>query len=79
MIVNNEKRKVIKWDVPAFGVFEATIWNNKLTDFRACENGSTPTIRSENVYFLERLKDSLEDLLDQWRVSGVGQREKDKE
>lgn len=62
-----EKRKVIKWDVPEFGLFEATIWDGKLTDFRCCEHGSLievgNCIYNTNPEFLEKVRDTITDLL----------------
>ena len=72
MIITDEKRRVIKWDVPEFGLFEATILDGKLTDFRCCEHGSLVEIGNglynTNPKFLERVRDTLNDLLEQLRV-----------
>lgn len=74
MIITDEKRRVIKWDVPEFGLFEATIWDGKLTDFRCCENGSLietgNSVYNTNPKFLERVRDAITDLLEQLRAAG---------
>lgn len=37
-----ESKKVsLKWDADKFGLFEAIIWDGKITDVRMCRNGSS--------------------------------------
>ena len=60
-----QKRKKIKWNHPEFGLIEATICDNKLRDFRACETGSSPTICNSNIHFLHALRDALTDVLNE--------------
>ena len=59
----SEKRVILKWKKKGFGLFEATIWNDELTDFRACENGSKVTFNSSNIRFLADVRDAINDLL----------------
>lgn len=63
MDVTEQKRKIIKWDYKDFGLFEATIWDGKLTDYRACLSGSLPSINTDNIEFLKKVRDSINELL----------------
>lgn len=70
--INSDQRQILKWKHPDFGLIEATIWDGKLTDFRACENGSNPTICNINMEFLKVLAESiisLEDFLTDKKLS----------
>ncbi len=58
-----QNRVILKWDVPNYGLFKATIWGGQLTDFRACESGSEPTICTSNIMFLKELRNSITDIL----------------
>ena len=61
--VKEAKRKIIKYSSEKFGLIEATIWDGVLTDFRACESGSEPTICNSNPQFLRAVRDALSNLL----------------
>lgn len=56
------EQKILKWEND-FGLFEATIWDGKLTDFRACESGSSPTIYNSNPDFLKEVANAINELL----------------
>jgi hypothetical protein len=58
-----QNRKVLKWKFDKFGLFEATIWDGQLTDFRACESGSQTVICTGNLEFLKSLQVALNDLI----------------
>lgn len=40
MTIDDHKQKIIKWQFPNLGLFEATILDGKLTDVQFCNSGS---------------------------------------
>lgn len=61
--VSEAKQKIIKFKSGKFGLIEACIWDGVLTDFRACESGSLPTICNSNKEFLRTVRDAISRLL----------------
>jgi len=57
-----KERKILSWQTE-FGLFEAVIWDGILTDFRACESGSSPTICNSNQAFLKEVAKAINELL----------------
>ena len=67
MTMTHTTTKIITWHTKSFGLFQATIQDNKLTDFRCCENGSLVEygngLFNSNPEFLKEVRDSIDDLL----------------
>lgn len=68
MKIKNTNIEKITWNYPDFGLFEATIVDGALTDFRCHENGSLAEfyngLSNSNPQFLRCVLEATKQLLD---------------
>ena len=69
MQVTKASREIIRWDIKGMGLFEATIWDGRITDVRMHRQGSN--LDGERLWasngceeFLRVVHNALGDLLD---------------
>ena len=68
MKVQKGNQEILTWDFKDMGLFQATVWDGKITDVRFCRKGSN--ISSENLWasngceeFLKFVYEALGELL----------------